>query len=140
MMALIDGIQPRVLGLQDIIQEHIKHRRIVVRRRTEYELKKAKERAHILEGLKKALDHIDEVISIIRKSPTKEEAKANLMKKFKLTEIQTDAILEMRLQTLAGLERKKIEDELKEKKILIEELEGILQSAKKILAIIKKEV
>lgn len=140
MLALVDGIEPHVLNLKTVLEKYLEHRQIVVRRRTEYELKKAKERAHILEGLKKALDHIDEVISIIRKSPTKEEAKVNLMKKFKLTEIQTDAILEMRLQTLAGLERKKIEDELKEKKILIEELEGILQSAKKILGIIKAEV
>jgi DNA gyrase subunit A len=140
MLALVDGIEPHVLNLKTVLEKFLEHRQIVVKRRTAYELKKAKERAHILEGLKKALDHIDEVISIIRKSPTKEEAKVNLMKKFKLTEIQTDAILEMRLQTLAGLERKKIDDELKEKKTLIEELEGILQSTKKILGIIKKEV
>ncbi len=140
MLALVDGIEPHVLNLKTVLEKYVEHRQIVVRRRTEYELKKAKERAHILEGLKKALDHIDEVINTIRKSPTKEEAKVNLMKKFKLTDIQADAILEMRLQTLAGLERKKIEDELKEKKLLIEELEGILQSKKKILGIIKKEV
>jgi DNA gyrase subunit A len=112
MLALIDGIQPRVLGLQDIIQEHIKHRQVVVRRRTEFELRKAQERAHILEGLKTALDHIDEVIATIRASQTTEEAQANLEKKFKLTEIQARAILAMQLRTLAGLERKKIEDEL----------------------------
>jgi len=88
----------------------------VVRRRTEYDLARAKERMHILEGLKKALDHIDEVIAIIRKSKTKEEAHTNLMKKFKFSDPQTTAILEMRLQTLAGLERKKIEDELEEKR------------------------
>ena len=140
MLALVDGIEPHVLNLKTVLEKYLEHRQIVVRKRTEYELKKAKERAHILEGLKKALDHIDEVINTIKKSPTKEEAKANLIKKFKLTEIQADAILEMRLQTLAGLERKKIDDELKEKKSLIEELEGILQSKKKILGIIKSEV
>src|ERR1700690_1565250 len=125
MLALVDGIEPHVLNLKTVLEKYLEHRQIVVRKRTEFELKKAKERAHILEGLKKALDNIDEVINTIRKSPTKEEAKVNLMKKFKLTDIQTDAILEMRLQTLAGLERKKIEEELKEKKILIGELEGI---------------
>ncbi len=140
MLALVDGIEPHILNLKTVLENYLEHRQVIIRRRTEYELKKAKERAHILEGLKKALDHIDEVINTIRKSPTKEEAKVNLIKKFKLTEIQADAILEMRLQTLAGLERKKIEDELKEKKALIEELEGILQSKKKILGIIKKEV
>ncbi len=140
MLALVDGIEPHVLNLKTVLEKYLEHRQIVVRRRIEFELKKAKERAHILEGLKKALDHIDEVINTIKKSPTKEEAKANLIKKFKLTEIQADAILEMRLQTLAGLERKKIEDELKEKKSLISELEDTLKSAKKILGIIKKEV
>lgn len=140
MLALVDGIEPHVLNLKTVLEKYIEHRQVIVRRRTEYELKKAKERAHILEGLKKALDHIDEVINTIRKSPTKEEAKVNLIKKFKLTDIQADAILEMRLQTLAGLERKKIDDELKEKKNLIAELEEILKSTKKILGIIKKEV
>ncbi len=140
MLALVDGIEPHVLNLKTVLEKYLEHRQVVVRRRTEYELKKAKEREHILEGLKKALDHIDEVINTIRKSPTKEEAKVNLIKKFKLTEIQADAILEMRLQTLAGLERKKIEDELKEKKALIAELEDILKSNKKILAIIREEV
>jgi DNA gyrase subunit A len=140
MMALVDGIQPRVLGLQDIITEHIKHRQVVVRRRTEFELKKAKERAHILEGLKIALDHIDEVINTIRASETTDEAKENLMKKFKLSEVQALAILAMQLRTLAGLERKKIEDELAELKKLIEKLEGILADEKKILKIIKDEL
>lgn len=139
MMALIDGIQPRVLGLQDILGEHIKHRAIVVRRRTEFELRKAKERAHILEGLKIALDNIDEVINTIRASETTEEAAANLIKKFKLSEIQARAILAMQLRTLAGLERKKIEDELAELMKLITELEGILADEKKIMAIIKNE-
>ncbi len=140
MMALIDGIQPRVLGLQDILSEHIKHRQIVVRRRTEYELRKAKERAHILEGLKIALDHIDEVIATIRASETTDEAQANLIKKFGLSEVQAKAILAMQLRTLAGLERKKIEDELAELIKLIGELEAILADEKKILKIVKDEM
>ena len=140
MMALIDGIQPRVLGLQDILQEHIKHRKVVVRRRTEFELKKARERAHILEGLKIALDHIDEVIKVIRASDTTEEAQANLMAKFKLSEIQAKAILAMQLRALAGLERQKVEDELAELLKLIAKLEGVLADEKKILKIIRDEL
>ncbi|HSX46951.1 MAG TPA: DNA gyrase subunit A [Patescibacteria group bacterium] len=140
MLALIDGIQPRVLGLQDIINEHIKHRQNVVRRRTEYELRKARDRAHILEGLKIALDHIDEVIATIRSSETTEEAQANLIAKFSLSEIQAKAILAMQLRTLAGLERQKIEDELAELLKLIGELEAILADVQKILAIIKDEL
>lgn len=140
MMALIDGIQPRVLGLQDILQEHIKHRVVVVRRRTEFELRKAKERAHILEGLKIALDHIDEVIKVIRASQTTDEAQANLIKKFNLSEIQAKAILAMQLRTLAGLERQKIEDELAELLKLIAKLESILADDKKIRKIIRDEL
>ncbi|QQS20430.1 DNA gyrase subunit A [Candidatus Saccharibacteria bacterium] len=140
MMALIDGIQPRVLGLQDILNEHIKHRQQVVRRRTEFELRKAKDRAHILEGLKVALDNIDEVIRTIRASETTEEAQANLIKKFAFSEIQAKAILAMQLRTLAGLERKKIEDELAELIKLISELEAILADEKRILSIIKDEL
>lgn len=140
MLALIDGIQPRVLGLQDILQEYIKHRQSVVRRRTEFELRKAKERAHILEGLKIALDNIDEVISTIRASQTTDEAQVSLMDKFSLSEIQAKAILAMQLRTLAGLERKKIEDELAELLKLIAELEEILVDEKKILKIIKDEL
>lgn len=140
MMALVDGIQPRVLGLQDIIQEHIKHRQVVVRRRTEFELRKAKERAHVLEGLKIALDHIDEVINTIRASDTTDEAQTNLMEKFKLSEIQAKAILAMQLRTLAGLERKKIEDELTQLLQLIAKLEGILADEKKILKIVRDEL
>ncbi len=140
MLALIDGIQPRILGLQDIIKEHIKHRQSVVRRRTEYELRRAKERAHILDGLKIALDHIDEVIKTIRASETTEEAQTALMKQFKLSEIQAKAILAMQLRTLAGLERKKIEDELAELVKLIAEFESILADEKKILKIIKDEM
>jgi DNA gyrase subunit A len=140
MLALIDGIQPRILGLQDIITEHIKHRENVVRKRTEFEVRKAKERAHILEGLKIALDHIDEVISTIRASETTDEAQENLVKKFKLSEIQAKAILAMQLRTLAGLERKKIENELAELLKLIGELEAILADQKKILKIVKDEL
>lgn len=140
MLALIDGIQPRVLGVQDIIAEYIKHRQSVVRRRTEYELRKAKERAHILEGLKIALDHIDEVIATIRASQTTDEAQINLVSKFNLSEIQAKAILAMQLRTLAGLERQKIEDELAELLALIASLEGILASEQEILKIIKDEL
>lgn len=140
MLALIDGIQPKILGLNDMLSEYIKHRQSVIRRRTEFELKKAKDRAHILEGLSIALDHIDEVIDTIRKSNTTEEAQANLMKRFKLSEIQARAILAMQLRSLAGLERKKIEEELAELRKLIEKLEGILADEKKILKIIKDEL
>ncbi|MCL4357445.1 DNA gyrase subunit A [Patescibacteria group bacterium] len=140
MLALVDGIQPRILGLHDIIKEHIKHRQHVVRRRTEFELSKAKDRAHILEGLKTALDHIDEVIATIRASETTDEAQTALIKQFKLSEIQAKAILAMQLRTLAGLERKKIEDELNELQQLIAKLEAILADEKKILEIIKNEL
>ena len=140
MMALVDGIQPRVLGLQDIIQEHIKHRQIVVRRRTEHELRKAQEEAHILEGLKIALDHIDEVINTIRSSETTDEARENLIARFGLTDVQARAILNMQLRTLAGLERQRIEDRLAELVKLIGTLEAILADEKKILKIIKDEL
>ena len=140
MLALIDGIQPRILGLQDIIKEHIKHRQNVVRRRTEFELRKAKDRAHVLEGLKIALDHIDEVIKTIRAAQTVDEAQANLMKQFKLSEIQAKAILAMQLRTLTGLQRQEIENELAELKKLIAELESILADEQKILAIIVDEL
>jgi len=140
MLALVDGIEPQVLNLKDVLEEYLAHRKIVIRRKTQFELDRARDRAHILEGLKKALDHIDAIISTIKKSPTKEEAHKNLMKKFKLSDRQSTAILEMKLQTLAGLERKKIEDELKEKLALIKELEAILKSKKKILGIVKDEL
>lgn len=140
MLALVDGIQPRVLTLQAILEEYIKHRQEVVTRRTQFELDKAQDRAHILEGLKKALDKIDAVIKTIRASKDKEVAKANLMKKFKLSERQSVAILEMKLQSLANMERKKIEDELKEKLKLIKELTAILKSKTKVLGIIKDEL
>ncbi len=139
MLALVDGLQPQVLSLKNLLEEFIKHRHVVIERRTRYDLKKARERAHILEGLKKALDHIDEIIKTIKASADKETAHKNLVAKFRLTLIQATAILEMRLQTLAGLERKKVEDELKEKRALIAELESILASPKKIRDIIVKE-
>ncbi|OGB74026.1 DNA gyrase subunit A [candidate division Kazan bacterium RBG_13_50_9] len=138
-LALVEGIQPQVLTLKSALEHFIEHRRRVVTRRAEYELIKAQERAHILEGLKIALENLDAVIKTIKQSRTKEDAHANLMKKFKLTEAQATAILEMRLSALAGLERQKVEDEHKEKQALIKELTGILADAKKIMAIIKKE-
>ncbi|MBN1778662.1 MAG: DNA gyrase subunit A [Candidatus Buchananbacteria bacterium] len=140
MLALVDGIQPRVLTLKMVLEEYLKHRQTVVRKRTEYDLAKAKDRAHILEGLKLALVKIDQVIDTIKKSKDKEVAKENLIKKFKLSDRQAVAILEMRLQQLANLERLKIEQELKEKLELIKHLESILKSPKKILDIIKKEL
>lgn len=140
MLALIDGIQPRVLGLHDILSEFIKHRQVVIRRRTEYELRKAKERAHILEGYKIALDHIDEVIKTIRASKTSEEAETNLIAKFKFSEIQAKAILAMQLRRLTGLEREAIENELNELLALIAKLEGILASEQEILNIVKTEL
>lgn len=140
MLALIDGIQPRVLGLQEMLSEFVKHRQKVVRRRTEFELRKAEERAHILEGLKIALDHIDEVIKTIRASRTQEEASANLIKQFKLSEIQAAAILAMQLRRLTGLSREEIENELNELITLIKRLKEILADEKEILAIIKTEL
>jgi len=140
MLALVGGIEPRVLNLKSILEEYIEHRNNVVTRRTKFELRKAKERAHILEGLKKALDHIDKIIKTIKESPTKEKAHANLIKNFALSDKQAEAILEMKLQTLAGLERKKIENELEEKRKLIKKLEDILKNPKKIMAIIKNEL
>jgi len=139
MLALVDGIQPQILGLKQLLEKFIEHRKEVVTRRTRFELQKAKDRAHILEGLKKALDHIDEVITTIKKSESREDAFNNLVKKFKFSDKQTAAILEMRLQALAGLERKKINDELKEKKELIAFLEDLLAHPKKILGIVKQE-
>jgi DNA gyrase subunit A len=133
MLALVDGIQPKVLSLHDMLSEYLKHRRSVVRRRTVFELKKAQDRAHILEGLSIALDHIDEVIAVIRASQTTDEAQKNLMERFKLSEIQTRAILAMQLRSLAGLERKKIEDELAALRALIAKLEAILADEKEIL-------
>lgn len=138
MLALVDGV-PQVLSLRSILEEFIGHRQIVVTRRTQYDLAQAEARAHILEGLKIALDNIDEVIKTIKQSKDTPEAHANLMKKFKLSELQATAILEMRLQKLAGLERKKIEEELKEKLALIKELKALLADKKKILKVVRDE-
>lgn len=140
MLALVDGLQPRILGLRDILSEFIKHRQVVVRRRTEFELKKAKARAHILEGYKIALDHIDEVIKIIRGSKTSEIAEKALIERFGLSEIQSKSILAMQLRRLTGLEREAIENELAELLKLIGELEAILADENKILEIIKTEL
>lgn len=140
MLGLVDGIQPQILGLKSLLEKFIEHRREVITRRSRFELQKAKDRAHILEGLKKALDHIDAIIKIIRSSDSRDDAFNNLMKKFKFSDKQATAILEMKLQALAGLERKKINDELKEKKDLIAYLEDLLASPKKILGVIKSEL
>jgi len=140
MLALVDGIQPRILTLKTILEEYIKHRQEVLTRRTQFELDKAKDRAHILEGLVMALAKIDQVIKTIKASKDKDEARTNLMKKFKLSERQAVAILDMRLQQLANLEKMKIEQELKDKKKLIAELEAILNSPAKIKKMIKDDL
>lgn len=140
MLALVDGIQPRILGLEDILNEYLKHRRLVVRRRTEYELRKAEERAHVLAGLKIALDNIDEVIHLIRSSKDYETAKTGLMERFQLSEVQAQAILAMQLRKLTGLDRQAIENELAELLAKIAEYRAILADEQKILDIIKSEL
>ena len=137
-LALVNGIQPKVMGLKEILAEFIKHRQGVIRRRTEFELRKAKERAHILEGLKIALDHIDEVIKTIRESY--DDADKRLMERFCLSEIQAAAILAMQLRRLQGLERDKIEEELKQLHELIKKLEAILADENEILRVVKEEL
>lgn len=139
MLALVDGI-PMVLNLKQMLQHFIDFRHEVVVRRTKFDLDKAEKRAHILEGLKKALDHIDEIIALIKKSRNPETAKQGLMKTFKFSEIQAQAILDMRLQRLTGLERKKIEDELKETLKLISKLKAILANRSLRMQIIKDEL
>jgi DNA gyrase subunit A len=139
MVALVDGV-PETLSLKSILSAFIAHREDVVRRRTIFDLAKAKDREHILLGLKKALDHIDRIITLIRASKDAAAAKVNLIKEFKFSDLQADAILEMRLQKLAGLERKAVEEELKEKQALIAELEALLASAKKIFKVIGDEL
>jgi len=129
-------MQPRLHNLKDFLESFIDHRKEVVERRTIYELKIAEARAHILEGLKKALDHIDEIIKTIKAANTKDDARVELMKQFSFSEIQADAILEMKLNKLAGLERKKIEDELKEKLLIIADLKDILAKPERIVTII----
>jgi len=141
MLALVDGgMQPRVLNLKMILEEYLKHRQEVVRRRTEFDLERAKDRAHILEGLMIAIANIDKVIATIKKSKDKDEARLNLMKNFKLSERQAVAILDMRLQQLANLETMRVEQEYKEKLALIKELEAILGSAKKMMTVIANEI
>ncbi|MBV9646859.1 MAG: DNA topoisomerase 4 subunit A, partial [Candidatus Eremiobacteraeota bacterium] len=137
--AVATALEPQVLSLRSMLQHFIDHRKVVVRRRTTFDLNKAKERAHILEGFRIALDDIDAVIALIRKSETTEVARAGLIKRFKLTEVQANAILDMRLRTLTGLERKKIEDEYAELIKTIAELEDILRSPRRIAAIVKNE-
>jgi len=139
LVALVGGV-PKTLSLKVFLEEFIEHRKIVIKKRTEFDLKKAQAREHILLGLKKALDHIDEIIKLIKKSKDVDDARAQLMKAFKFSEIQANAILEMRLQKLAGLERKKIEDELKAVQALIEDLKDILSKTKRILKIMKDEL
>jgi len=138
-VALVDGV-PQTLSLKALLEYFIAHRKEVVTRRTRYDLKVAQAREHILLGLKKALDHIDEIIRLIKKSKDVDDARAQLMKTFKFSELQANAILDMRLQKLAGLERKKIEDELKAVQALIEELTALLKSEKKLMELIKKEL
>ena len=139
-MLALDNNRPQVLNLKQLIEEYIRHRQEVVRRRTAFDLAEAERRAHILEGLKIALDHLDEVIALIRKSKDVETARNGLMTTFKLTEIQANAILEMRLSRLTALERSKVEQEYLEVIQLIEKLQSILANPQKILAIIQQEV
>lgn len=139
MLALVDG-QPKVLNLKQCLQHYLDHQKIVIRRRTQFELNKAEDRAHILEGLRIALDHLDEVIELIRQSATVDVAKEGLMTKFQLSEKQAQAILDMRLQRLTGLEREKIEQEYEELVKLIAHLKAILADEQKILQIIRDEL
>ncbi|MCL5410483.1 MAG: DNA gyrase subunit A [Patescibacteria group bacterium] len=140
MLALTPDLEPRVMTLKDVLSYYIEHRRNVIERRSQYELRKAKDRAHILEGLRIALDNIDEIISTIRASANRDEAKKNLMTKFQLSVLQADAILEMRLSALAALERKKIEDEYEEIIKRIAYLEDLLAHPEKILSLIKTDL
>ncbi|HEY4512134.1 MAG TPA: DNA gyrase subunit A [Candidatus Paceibacterota bacterium] len=139
LVALVDGV-PQTLSLKTILEEFIGHRKIVIKKRTEFDLNRALDREHILVGLKKALDHIDEIIQLIKKSKTVDDARANLMSKFKFSEKQANAILEMKLSRLAGLERQKIDDELTEVRALIKDLKDILDNPRRIPTIIKNEI
>ncbi|MBU4087053.1 MAG: DNA gyrase subunit A, partial [Nanoarchaeota archaeon] len=140
-LALVDnGTQPKTLSLKEILEQFIDFRRNVVERRTRFDLKIAQARVHILEGLKKALDHIDKIIKTIKGSPDKETAHQRLVKMFKFSDKQAEAILEMKLQALAGLERQKIADELKEKINLIKDLESLLKDPKKVTQVMKEEL
>ena len=139
MLALVDG-QPKVLALKEILYHYLEHQKVIIRRRTEYDLKRAEDRAHILEGLRIALDNIDAIITLIRSSKTTDEAKTGLCEKFNLSERQAQAILDMRLQRLTGLERDKIEEEYNNLQILITELRAILADESKLLEIIREEL
>ena len=139
-IALVDGIEPRLLSLPEILRAYIAHRQLVITRRTEFDLKEAKARAHILEGLALALAHIDEIIELIKKSKNKDDARVGLQKEFHLSELQAEAILQMRLQSLAALEREAILKELDEKKLVIAGLESILVNPQKINSLIKEEL
>lgn len=140
LLGLVGGIQPQTLSIKDVLEEFIGFRKEVIRRRTEFDLARAKEREHILEGLATAIAHIDAIIKIIRSSKDRETAALALMKKFKFSEIQTKAILDMRLASLVNLEKFKIDEELKEKRALIKELTLLLKEPKRILGVIKKEL
>ncbi|MBS7344348.1 MAG: DNA gyrase subunit A [Caryophanon sp.] len=139
MLALVDG-QPKVLALKEMLFHYLEHQKVVIVRRTKFELQKAEARAHILEGLRIALDHIEEIISIIRSSRNGEEAKPQLMERFSLSEKQAQAILDMRLVRLSGLEREKIEEEYNELQKLINELRAILDDEEKVVAIVREEL
>ncbi len=139
MLSLVNG-QPKVLGLKEMLYHYLEHQKVIIRRRTEFDLRKAEDRAHILEGLRIALDHIDEIIAIIRGSRSGEEAKPQLMERFNLSERQAQAILDMRLVRLSGLEREKIEAEYQELQVLIAELKAILADEEKIVDIIRTEI
>jgi len=140
MLALVDGVLPRVLTLKRLLQLYLEHRQQVIRRRTEFDLRQAERRAHVLEGLKIALDHLDEVISTIRNARSADDARQQLMARFNLTEIQANAILDIQLRRLAALERQKIEDEYRELLARIAELRALLADAAKILAVVRKEL
>ena len=139
MLALVDN-QPKVLNLKEMLVHYLDHQKDVVTRRTKYELNKAKERAHILEGLLKALDHIDEVIEIIRASKNVSEARDNLMRRFEFSQAQAQAIVDMRLRALTGLEREKLQNEYNELEKKIAELEAILADEKVLLGVIREEI
>ncbi|RME31152.1 DNA gyrase subunit A [Candidatus Woesearchaeota archaeon] len=139
MVALVDG-KPRTLGLKQLLEEYVKHRRSIVRRRTAYELAKAEQRAHVLEGLTKALNEIDAVIALIKGSPNVDAARAGLIERHALTPVQANAILDMRLQKLAALEQRKIRDELEELRARISDYQAILADEQRILSIITEEL
>lgn len=139
MLSLVNG-QPKVMGLKEMLHHYLEHQKVIIRRRTEFDLRKAEDRAHILEGLRIALDHIDEIIAIIRGSRSGDEAKPQLMERFNLSERQAQAILDMRLVRLSGLEREKIEAEYQELQVLIAELKAILADEAKIVDIIRTEI